>query len=97
MNINEALMELSECTVVVGMDNEGNMRLIKGNSNNEIKCVGDGITMLFELFNQETEIKYFNEAFKLDFAELIKKHMKRTKFNGRQIISTQEGLWASTG
>ena len=97
MNINDALQMMSECDVVVGMNKDGKMKLLKSNSDNAIKCVGDGITMLFDLFNQETAVDYFNEAFKSDFEKLIIKHMKRTKLNGRQIISTQEGLWSSTG
>jgi len=97
MNISDALMLLSECSVVVGINNEGQMKLIKSNLDNEIKTFGDGLNMIFELFNQETKIKYFNEAFKIDFEKLMLKHMKRMDFNGRQIISTTEGLWASTG
>ena len=97
MNINDALQTLSECDVVVGMNRDGEMKLIKGNSNNQIKCFSDGLNMLFDLFNQETEIEYFNEAFKQEFDKLIINHTKRMKFNGRQIISTREGLWASSG
>jgi predicted lipoprotein len=97
MDIGKTLMLLSECNVVIGMSNEGTMKLIKNNSNNEIRCLGDGLNILFDLFNQETQFDYFNEAFKVDFEKLILKHMKRMDFNGCQIISTEEGLWASTG
>jgi hypothetical protein len=97
MNITDALMLLSECSVVVGMNNEGQMKLIRSNSNNEIRSVGDAMRLLFDLFNQETDIEYFNEAFRVDFEKLMLKHMKRMEFNGRQIISTREGLWSSTG
>lgn len=97
MDISKALLILSECSVVVGMNNEGQMKLIKGHSNHEIKTIGDGMRMLFDLFNQETEFEYFNEAFKIDFENLMLKHMKRMEFDGCEIISTEEGLWASTG
>lgn len=97
MEINKVLKALTKCSVIVGMDNEGSMTLIKSNSNNEVKNFGDGLRMLFKLFNQETDIEYFDEAFKIEFEKLMLNHMKRMDFNGCQIISTEEGLWASTG
>jgi hypothetical protein len=97
MNINDALAMMSESDVIIGIDNVGNMKLIKSNSNNQVKCFADGLNILFDLFNQETEIEYFNEAFRLEFHKLILNHMKRMDFNGREIISAGEGLWASTG
>ena len=98
MNINDALQTLSDCDVVIGMDRNGEMKLIKnGFDNNEIKNFGDGLTMLYNLFNQETEVEFFNEAFHQEFEELILKHFKRMNFETSEIISTREGLWASTG
>jgi len=98
MNINDALQTLSDCDVVIGMDSNGEMKLIKnGFDNNQIRSIDDGLYMLYNLFKQETCVEYFNEAFHHDFEELILKHFKRMNFETREIISTGEGLWASTG
>ncbi len=97
MNINDALQTLSECEVVVGMDCDGNMKLIKNGSDGPIKDFNDGLAMLYKLFNQKSCVEYFNEAFHQEFEELTLKHFKRMNFETREIISTREGLWASTG
>jgi len=98
MNINDALQTLSECDVVIGMNSDGKMKLIKnGFSNNQIRSVNDGLDMLYNLFKQDTEVEFFNEAFYQEFEKLYLKHFKRMNFEACQIISTEEGLWASTG
>jgi len=98
MNINDALQTLSDCDVVIGMDRNGEMKLIKnGFDNNQIRSIDDGLYMLYNLFKQETEVEYFNEAFHQEFEKLSIKHFKRMNFETREIISTREGLWASTG
>jgi len=103
MNINDALQTLSDCDVVVGINCNGNMKLIKNGVRNshgqirQIRNLGDGLDMLFDLFNQETGIKYFDESFHQEFEKLTLKHFKRMNFETPQIISTREGLWASTG
>jgi len=97
MNINDALQTLSECEVVVGMDCDGNMKLIKNGADSPVKDFNDGLEMLYKLFNQESCVEYFNEAFHQDFEKLMIKHFKRMNFETREIISTREGLWASSG
>ena len=92
MEINEALKSLSKYSVIIGMDDKGNMKLIKNHSNNEIRCIGDGMAMLYDLFNQETQIEYFNAAFTQDFAELIKKHMKRTCFQFALLMQAKQSV-----
>ena len=96
MNIADALLYLSESEVVIGMDSEGTVKLIK-NSHGKVKCLSDAFDVLWALFNQETEVEYFNEAFHQEFNDLLKKHFKRCKFERGQIISVGEELLASTG
>ncbi len=84
MNINDALQTLSECDVVFGMNQEGELKLIKnGFENNRIRSINDGLNMLYNLFNQETEVEFFNEAFKQEFEKLYLKHFKRMNFEAR--------------
>jgi hypothetical protein len=98
MNINEALITFSESDVIIGMDSEGTVKLIKnGHSGNEVRCLSDAFDVLWRLFNQETNIEYFNEAFHQEFNDLLLKHFKRTKFEKRQVVSIGQELWASTG
>ena len=98
MNINDALQTMSDCDVVIGINRDGEMKLIKnGSYGTKIRTIRDGLDMLYNLFNQETEVDYFNEAFHQEFDELTLKHFKRMNFETREIISTREGLWASTG
>ena len=81
MNINDAILELFSCKVVIGIDTKGDVKLIKNTINEKILSVNDGLEILYKLFNQEIGIDYFDEAFHKDFKKLCMKYFKRMKFN----------------
>jgi len=81
MNINDTLQAISINDVVIGMDCNGNIKLIKNNfDEKQITDVHDCLNILFNLFNQKTQVEFFNEAFYNDFEKLIIKHSKRMKY-----------------
>ncbi len=93
----EALKKVSDSDIVITMNKHGDVELIKnGFDSNSIKCIGDCTRLLWKLFNQRTEIEFFNAAFELDFNNLIKKHYKRMDFDENQIISLGEELWSTS-
>jgi len=77
LNINEILESINDSKVVITINKQGKFNLLKnGNRKLILKNSSDCYRLLWDLFNEQGRIKFFDAAFESEFKKLLKKYNK---------------------